>query len=146
LLAWVLSYPLTNAILGYFWDWQALLTIGGFALAMGLGWSLRHRQRTLPLLGGAMGAAFLFYFVGNLGAWALLPYEKSWAGLVQAQTIGLTGSELGLGDVALPPTWVFLKNSLLGSLLFTGLFLLGQRQTRSEPCGELVPVRVRRQG
>jgi hypothetical protein len=95
------------------------------------------------MLGGAMGAAVLCYFFANTGSWALLPYEKTWPGFWQAQTIGLTGRDLGLGDVVLAPTWVFLKNGILANVLFTGLFLLGQRQWGVESTGELVPVRVR---
>lgn len=146
LLAWLVSYPLTNSILGYSWDWQALVPIAGFAVVAGLGWVLRKHRTALSLLAGATGAAVLFYLVGNTGAWALLPYEKSWGGFVQAQTIGLTAEDFGLEGVVLPPTWVFLKNAVLGNLLFTGLFLLGQRQWRWNlaPSVEPAPVRVRR--
>ena len=45
LLAWVLSYQLTNLIQGgYSWDWQMLIVIGGFGFAVALGYSLRNKQ------------------------------------------------------------------------------------------------------
>ena len=56
-------------------------------------------------------------------------------GFLQTQTVGLPG---------FLPAWVFLKNAIMANLLFTGLFLLGQRQWNDEPHGELAPVRVRR--
>ena len=137
LVAWLLSYVPTNNILGFSWDWQMLVALGGFALAVGLGLLLRGNRRVLALLGGAAGAAVLFYFVTNIGAWALLPgYPKTVAGFVQAQTIGIPGP--------FPPAWMFLKNALLANVLFTGLFLLGQRSWGVERPGELAPVRIRR--
>lgn len=137
-VAWLASYPLTNAMLGYGWSWSwyALITFGGFALTVGLGYLLRNHPRWLPMLGGAVGAGLLFYFVTNTGSWLMTPdYAKTWAGFVQAQTVGIPGP---------PPTWVFLKNAILANLLFTGLFLLGQRRWGGAPVGELSPVRARR--
>ena len=73
----------------------------------------------------------------NIGSWALLPqYPKTWAGFVQAQTVGVPGP--------FPAAWVFLKNALLANLLFTGLFLLGQRQWGGEVSGRLAEARIRR--
>ena len=137
MLAWLLSYPLTNIILGFGWDWQMLVTVGGFSLAVGLGFALRKHQRALPLLGGALGAAVLFYLFTNCVSWLLLPdYSKSWSGFVQALWTGAPHHAVA--------TWVFLRNAALANLLFTGLFLLGQRQWGVEPERELAPVRVRR--
>jgi hypothetical protein len=68
-------------------------------------------------LGGSIGATLLFYMVTNTGAWWTIPiYEKSWTGWVQALTVGIPGY---------PPTWTFLRGSLISDLLFTGLFVLG---------------------
>ena len=86
-----------------------------------------------------MGAAVLFYVVTNSGSWLLSPqYSKTWAGFLQAQTVGIPGP--------FPPAWAFLRGSVTAGLLFAGLFLLGQRQwsRHHSPAGELVPVRVRR--
>ena len=89
-------------------------------------------------MGGSIGAAILFYAVTNTGSWLLLPqYSKTWAGFVQAQTVGVPG---------LPPAWVFLRGSLAANILFSGLFLLGQRKWGSAPAEAtaLATVRVRR--
>lgn len=134
-LAWLLSYPLTNLILGYGIDWQILLALLGFAIALALGWRLRG-SGALTILGGSAFAALAFYVVTNTGAWLLLPdYPKTWSGFLQAQWTGAPHHVL--------PTWVFLKNGLLANLLFTGLFLLALGRTASEPEEELAPVRIR---
>ena len=135
--AWVISYFHTNDILGYLLDWQALVTVLGFTLVVWIGWSLRNHRRALPLLGGTLGAAVVFYFVTNCGSWLLLPdYPKTWAGFVQAQWTGAPHHALD--------TWVFLRNGMLGNAVFTALFLLGQRQWGAEPRGELAVARLRR--
>ncbi len=140
MLAWVVSYPITNAIHGYGWDWQMSLSLLGFGLVVWIGYSLRGK-RALALLGGSLGAGVLFYVVTNSGAWLILPdYPKTWLGFVQAQWTGAPHHAVG--------TWVFLRSALVANVLFTSLFLLGQRQWKlsaaPEPEGELVPVRVRR--
>ncbi len=125
-------------MLGYGWDWQLFLSVAGFGLAIGMGWLLRHHRSLLPMFGGSVAAAVLFYAVSNLGSWFLLPYPRTWEGFWQAQTIGLAG---------FVPAWVFLKNSILANLAFTALFLLALRHRTGEwpePQGALVAVRVRR--
>ena len=98
-----------------------LIVIGGFGFAVALGYSLRNKQRALPLLGGSLGAALLFYFVTNTGSWLLLPdYAKNGAGFIQAQWTGAPHHAM--------ETWVFLRSGLLANIFFTSLFLLGQRQ------------------
>ena len=61
-----------------------------------------------------MLGALLFYFITNTASWIFDPgYPKTLQGLLQALTTGLPG---------LPPTWMFLKNTLISGGLFTGLF------------------------
>ncbi|MFP6883601.1 MAG: DUF6580 family putative transport protein [Roseibacillus sp.] len=136
--AWLLSYPLTNLTQGYGWDFQIAIALGGFAVVAGAGYSLRKRN-WVAMMGGSIGAAILFYAVTNTGSWLLLPqYSKTWAGFVQAQTVGVPGP--------IPPAWVFLRGSIAASALFSGLFLLGQRKWGSVPAGAtaLATVHVRR--
>lgn len=138
-LAWLLSYPLTNSLLGYLWDWQAAVVLGGFAVVAGLGWMFRGNRRALPLLAGSVAAAVVFYLLTNFASWLVLPdYPKTLGGLVQAQWTGAPHHLL--------PTWVFLKNAVLANLIFTGLFLLGQRQAMAGPVSTPRPVRVRQEG
>ena len=137
--AWLIAYPLTNWIYGYGWNWQVLLTIAGFGLAVAVGASLRGSQRVPMLLAGSVGAAILFYVLSNTGSWLLLPdYPKNWTGFVQAQWTGAPHHALD--------TWVFLRNGILAHVLFTGLFLLGHRQWGGDSIrvGEPAPVRIRR--
>ena len=138
LVAWLLSYPLTNLTQGYGWDFHIAIAFGGFAVAAGAGYFLRRRN-WLAMMGGSIGAAILFYAVTNTGSWLLLPqYSKTWAGFVQAQTVGVPGP--------IPPAWVFLRSSIAASALFSGLFLLGQRKWGLVPDGvtALSGIRARR--
>ncbi|MGC3992393.1 MAG: hypothetical protein QM796_22370 [Chthoniobacteraceae bacterium] len=85
----------------------AIVGVGGYAL--------RNTIRNPMLLGGAALASLWFYLVTNTGSWLGEPvYAKTFAGWVQAQTTGVPGY---------PATYLFLRNSLLSDLLFTGLFL-----------------------
>lgn len=92
------------ALVSYF-----LISVMGARLAQQLSWR--------AWLGGSLAATLIFYVVTNTGAWWSIPiYEKSWSGWVQALTVGIPGY---------PPTWTFLRSSLISDLLFTGLFVAG---------------------
>ena len=76
-------------------------------------WLAKRRSYVRVFLGTLIGT-LLFYLVSNTMAWFGNPaYVKSFAGWIQALTIGLPG---------FPPTWFFGLKSLLGTSLFTGLF------------------------
>ena len=90
----------------------------GFALVGLLGWSLQNRASWKTLLPASIAASLIFYFVTNCVSWLYDPgYPKTVAGLVQAQTIGLPVYS------GATPAWMFLRNSLLGDLFFTALFV-----------------------
>ena len=90
----------------------------GFALVGGLGWLLRNRASVKTLLPASIAASGLFFVVTNTVSWLFDPgYVKSFAGLVQALTVGLP-------QYSATPTWMFFRNSVLSDLLFTGLFIL----------------------
>jgi hypothetical protein len=78
----------------------------------------------MALIGGSVG----FYLLANSVSWSAdAGYPKSLAGWWQAQTIGLPG---------FPPTWMFLRNSLISDLLFGSLFFAAARRmslVSSEP-------------
>ncbi len=100
----------------------------------------RLRDRAAPSRGGiALGmapcATLGFYLVMNTVAWAQsvppMSYAKTFAGWWQSQTVGLP-------IPGAPPSYVFLRNALIGDLLFTVLFLtllvwLPRRQRKQEP-------------
>ena len=79
-----------------------------------LGTRMKRGDSWFKLVGGGVLGALLFYFVTNTASWLFDPgYSKTLSGWFQALTTGLPGY---------PPTWMFLKNTLLGGGLFTGLF------------------------
>jgi hypothetical protein len=103
---------------------QLLWTLPCYLMAVGIGWRLRERgARLLPVLGGTLAASVIFYLVTNTGSWlGLAAYPQNFAGWIQAMTTGLPGY---------PPTWTFLRNSLIGDLLFAGFFVALEKSLRA---------------
>jgi hypothetical protein len=88
--------------------------VGAYAGIIWLGTRMNARHSWFKLLGGGVLGALFFYLVTNTASFIFDPgYAKSLSGWFQALTTGLPGY---------PPTWMFLKNTLLGGGLFTGLF------------------------
>ena len=98
-----------------------LMEIAVYALAGGLG-LLIARHRTLPrVIGGTIACSLVFYVAANTVCWcanlapAVTPgYPASFAGWWQANTVGLPGWA---------PSWLFLRNGVLGDLFFALLLL-----------------------
>lgn len=112
---------LSDLVLNIFHYHQPLLTVEivprYFALALiaGLGFALRGRARLAPLLAASFAGSLIFYVLTNTGSWLYEPgYAKTFGGWLQALTTGLPG---------FPPTWTFYRNTLLGDLLFTAIFV-----------------------
>jgi len=84
--------------------------------AVSLGcYAARGSMNRPAILGASVVASIWFYLVTNTASWIIDPaYTKSFLGWKQALTFGVPG---------LPPTWLFLRNSLLSDLLFTALFM-----------------------
>jgi hypothetical protein len=111
-----------------------------FGMIFLLGTWLRHRHitRPIPVLLAAVSSSILFYFVTNTIDWyfdAPLPlsiplYSKTFAGWLQALTVGHPG---------FPPTYLFLRNTVLSDLLFTSLFLLTQALLRPHRASSDLP-------
>ena len=99
---------------------QLSWTLPCYLIAVGFGWMLRERRAGLwPILGGTLAASVIFYVITNTGSWLGLPaYSQTFAGWVQALTVGLPGY---------PPTWTFFRNSLAGDLLFAAFFVVVER-------------------
>lgn len=116
-LAWFLTYPLTNALNGYDWSAQLLVTVVGFAAIIGLARFFKGKSFGEIFL-GSLAAAAVFYLLTNTLSWAIDPgYVKSLGGWSQALFTGLPGY---------PPTWTFFRNSLIAQSVFTGAFMLAQ--------------------
>lgn len=105
-----------------------------YALLIALGRWFTHRAGFFKLLSGGILGAFLFYLISNTFAWLGNPaYLKTLAGWIQALTTGIEG---------FPPTWSFLKNTLISGGLFTGLFVGAMKvaeATEPEPQEKEVP-------
>ena len=109
------------------WSPQGFSIFNGYMLAnymlylglVALGWMITSKRSSAVLIaGGALGACG-FFFVSNSVAWLGNPiYAKTWAGLVQAFTVGQTG---------FPPPIVFLKNTALSGALFTAIIVYAVR-------------------
>jgi len=85
-----------------------------FALALLVGAWVAQRKSWLNLLNGSLISAFVFYIVTNTQSWAADAfYAKTLAGWWQALTVG---------HPEYPPTIFFFRNTLLGDVMFTGLF------------------------
>jgi hypothetical protein len=85
-----------------------------FALALWIGSKVAKHKSWLNLLNGALLSALVFYIVTNTQSWAADNfYAKTLAGWWQALTVG---------HPEYPPTIFFFRNTLLGDLMFTGLF------------------------
>ena len=105
-----------------------------YLLIWALGDRLAGRLSWKVWLGGSLAATLLFYGVTNTGAWWTIPiYEKSWGGWVQALTVGIP---------EYPPTWTFLRSSLISDLLFTGLFVAGVEWSARRSAGKVRSVWV----
>jgi hypothetical protein len=111
-----------------------------FGMIFLLGMWLRHHHitRPIPILLAAVSSSILFYLVTNTIDWyfdapvplLVQPYPKTFAGWLQALTVGHSG---------FPPTYLFLRNSVLSDLLFTSLFLLTQALLRQHRTSSDLP-------
>lgn len=91
-----------------------IFKIAAYACLIWLGTKVRPQRSWFTLVGGGLVGAIIFYVITNIASWLFDPgYPKTLTGLIQALTVGIPGY---------PPTWLFLKNTLISGGLFTGLF------------------------
>jgi hypothetical protein len=100
-----------------------LMNYAAYGVIFWLGRRFQARSHFLSLLCGGFLSALVFYVVTNTAAWFFNPfnnqdYEHSWKSWLLAMTLG-TGSW--------PDTWMFFRNTLLSSGLFTALFVAAMR-------------------
>lgn len=96
-----------------------LFTYLSYAVLIGLGRFFGPNASLLKLLGGSLAGAILFYLITNTAAWFFNPfqnpeYSKDFMGWIIALTKGTANW---------PDTWMFFRNTLTSSGLFTGLFV-----------------------
>jgi hypothetical protein len=90
-----------------------------------LGLLLQHRPSWKLLLPASIAGSTIFYVITNVFSWLADPgYTKNFVGLVQALTVGLP-------QYSATPTWMFFRNSLVGDLFFTALFVACMHFSRS---------------
>ena len=99
-----------------------LASLGIYAAAGGLGVLLSHHKSLGKVIIGSLGCSLLFYVVANTFSWVhnisiqMTPgYAGTLAGWWQANTVGLPGYV---------PTWLFLRNAMVGDLFFAMVLLL----------------------
>lgn len=108
-LSWALGYEVSGL-----WQFVRLACLAG-AVGAGRWLAARGTFGLGAFLGLLMASGIGFYLVSNAATWLVSPdYAKTFAGFVQAQTVGLPGYA---------PTWAFLRNSLVSDLIFGGLIL-----------------------
>jgi hypothetical protein len=127
---WLNYYHATR--FGFTWSFgEILLRLLCFAATVGVGRLVARRRNGLTLFGGALASSLIFYVGTNTVAWATDPfYAKTLVGWCQALTIG---------HPEYPCTLWFFRNTLLGDLLFTGIFalavkLISARTTTASVC------------
>jgi hypothetical protein len=87
------------------------------ALVGWIGFAIQNRASFKALLPASVLGSTIFYLVVNTFSWLSDPgYAKDFAGLIQAQTVGLP-------QYGSTPTWMFFRNTILSDLFFTLLFV-----------------------
>ncbi len=87
-------------------DWTSLLVWLGFAVVALIGRWLRNQVSVRTVLAAALAGPIAFFLISNFAVWlGWRMYPPSWQGLVACYLAGLP----------------FFRNSLLSSLLFSGL-------------------------
>ena len=101
-----------------------------------IGFALQNRASLKTLLPASILGSIIFYLIANTFSWLSDPgYAKNFAGLIQAQTVGLS-------QYSATPTWMFFRNTALSDLFFTLLFVACMnfgRQTSRARAGAALP-------
>ena len=112
----------------------------GYAVLIFLGRRFNSKSPFLALLGGGLFGAVLFYLITNTASWLFNPwhnaeYTKTLAGWIVALTRGVGGW---------PSTLEFFRNTLLGTGLFTAMFVAAEKLTApaESPADKLAGVRA----
>jgi len=99
---------------------EGVVLVKYVALTAAAVWGAKLRDQKLEIsipgiLSRVLACGVAYYFLSNTFAWATSPaYAKDFAGWAQANWTGTPG---------FPPSWVFLRNSVLSDCLFTLILL-----------------------
>jgi hypothetical protein len=108
----------------------------GYGVLIFLGRRFKQQSSFFSLLGGSLLGAILFYLITNTASWLFNPeYAKTIAGWIIALTKGVDGW---------PSTLTFFRNTLLGTGLFTALFVAAEKLTApaESPADKLAGARA----
>jgi hypothetical protein len=115
-------------------QWEAVAVYGSFAAAA---WFAGRWRGQIGLVGGLLGTiicSLAFYLITNTVSWLADPaYAKNLASWIQALTTGI-------GVPGLPPTWWFLRQSLLSDLAFSSLLLAAYNTEASFRRQQTIPL------
>ncbi len=115
-------------------QWEALAVYGTFAAAAWFAGRWRGRVGLLGSLLGVVGCSLAFYLITNTVSWFADPaYTLNFSSWLQALTTGI-------GVPGLPPTWWFLRQSLLSDLAFSSLLLAAYNTEAAIRCQRLIPL------
>src|SRR6185312_388127 len=105
-----------------------------------LGRRFKPQSSFVSLIGGSLIGAVLFYLITNSAAWLFNPFQnpeyiKTFASWIRALTIGISGW---------PSTLEFFRNTLLGTGLFTAMFVAAEKLTApvESPADKLAGARA----
>jgi len=88
-----------------------------FVITVALGMYMLRNPKILNVLGASITSTVLFFLITNFAAWLGSPfYPQNFAGLMESYIAGLAFFNNGTYGIS------FLMNSLLGDLLYTGIF------------------------
>ncbi len=106
---------------GHMFSWMMFLTLGFYVVMGAMGVLVARYKSLAVLIGGPILGSILFYVAANTGVWwnslsgpAAFAYPAGWAGWIQANTMGLPGYA---------PTWTFLRNGIVGDLIFSAILI-----------------------
>ena len=96
-----------------------VFTYFAYVVLIGMGKFIGPNASLLRLLSGSLLGAVLFYLITNTAAWFFNPFKNP------EYTKDLLGWIIALtkGTANWPDTWMFFRNTLTSSGLFTGLFV-----------------------
>ena len=136
LITLLLTDLLLNLYYGAPFHCHQLFNYVGYVVLIGMGRCLGADASLLRLLAGSLLGAVFFYLATNTASWFFNPfqnveYTRNWTGWAIALTQGTANW---------PETWVFFRNTLISSGLFTALFV-GAMKLAKEPREERIPKR-----
>ncbi len=114
--------PYSYKTIGVAFPWWGVASLPVYLAAAGLGVLISSRRSLGKIVASSVALSVFFYVAANTFCWAASVlthstpgYPAGVAGWWQANTTGIPGY---------PPTWLFLRNGVLGDLFFLGVFLL----------------------